>query len=97
MPTSSSDNSSERYSALLMHLDTTCSEHISGGRRPSTAVQAPQGSRDSNALGRWTEISSGFYQINIAFNFIVGGNNNSISNQQGNNIDAINFKVLGMA
>jgi hypothetical protein len=47
--------------------------------------------------GRWTQISGGFYQINMAFNFIVGGTNNTISTMQGNAIDAINFKVLGLA
>jgi hypothetical protein len=29
------------------------------------------------------------YQINIAFNFIMGGNNNSISTVQGNGIEGM--------
>jgi len=48
-------------------------------------------------MGRFTRISGAFYQINVALSFIVGGNNNTITTIQGNNIDAINFKALGWA
>lgn len=83
-------------SPLLKPLDAKGCEQLSGGRRQRGGVQLSQGQRDPNALGRWTQISGGFYQINMAFNFIVGGTNNTISTMQGNAIDAINFKVLGL-
>jgi len=76
-------------SPLLRPLDATGCEQLSGGRRQREGMQPRQ--------GRWTQISGGFYQINMAFNFIVGGTNNTISTMQGNAIDAINFKVLGLA
>lgn len=75
-------------SPLLSPLDATGCEQLSGGRRQREGIQPRQ--------GRWTQISGGFYQINMAFNFIVGGTNNTISTMQGNAIDAINFKVLGL-
>lgn len=53
--------------------------------------------RDRGTMGRFTRISGAFYQINVALSFIVGGNNNTITTIQGNNIDAINFKALGWA
>ena len=82
--------SREIGSPLLSPLDATGCEQLSGGRRQ-------RGEMQPNALGRWTQISGGFYQINMAFNFIVGGNNNTISTMQGNAIDSINFKVLGLS
>jgi hypothetical protein len=31
----------------------------------------------------------------MAFNFIIGGSNNTITNIQGNGIESLSFKVLG--
>ena len=89
--------SREIGSPLLSPLDATGCEQLSGGRRQREGMQPRQGQGGPNALGRWTQISGGFYQINMAFNFIVGGNNNTISTMQGNAIDSINFKVLGLS
>lgn len=87
----------EIHSSLLTHLDAAGCEQVCGGRRQQGGTPPSRSQREPNALGRWTQISGGFYQINMAFNFIVGGNNNTISTMQGNAIDAINFKVLGLA
>jgi hypothetical protein len=33
----------------------------------------------------------------MAFNFIMGGTNNTITNIQGNGIESLSFKVLGLS
>ena len=86
---------SDSLPVMLQRLDDGCSEVIVGGgsSRSGQGALAPKPARDGG--GRMTRISGGFYQINLAMNFIFGGNNNTITTIQGNDIGSISFKALG--
>jgi hypothetical protein len=79
----------------LTTLDAATSERLCGGTRQRSQPLPVRSPRNGDAVGRVTKISGAFYQINMAFNFIVGGTNNTITNIQGNGIEAISFKALG--
>ena len=86
---------SDSLSLSLQRMDDGHCELIVGGgpSRSGQGVLASKPARDGG--GRITRISGGFYQINLAMNFIFGGNNNTITTIQGNDIGSISFKALG--
>ncbi|WP_398335069.1 hypothetical protein [Vulcanococcus sp.] len=81
----------------LIPLDAVTEAHLCGGARQRAQVLPHRAARNGEAPGRAVKISGAFYQINIAFNFIMGGSNNTITNIQGNGIDSLSFKVLGLS
>jgi hypothetical protein len=78
-------------------LDAVTEAHLCGGARQRAQVLPHRAARNGEAPGRVVKISGAFYQINMAFNFIMGGSNNTITNIQGNGIDSLSFKVLGLS
>ena len=72
--------------------DKTC-EAIRGGGHQRHVTAKP--SRSKGTPG--ARISAGFYQINIAMNFIVGGSGNSITTMQGNDIGSLSFRAIAPA
>ena len=81
----------------LIPLDAVTEAHLCGGARQRAQVLPHRAARNGEAPGRAVKISGAFYQINMAFNFIMGGSNNTITNIQGNGIDSLSFKVLGLS
>jgi hypothetical protein len=70
-------------------LDSSISEAIRGGSRRRNTPLANPGRGVPAKTARSPLVSATMYQINIAFNFILGGNNNSISTVQGNGVDGM--------
>lgn len=70
-------------------LDSSISEAIRGGARRRNSPVANPGRGVPVKTARSPLVSAAMYQINIAFNFILGGNNNSISTVQGNGVDGM--------
>jgi hypothetical protein len=81
----------------LTPLDAVTEAHLCGGRRQRSQALPLRAAKNGEAPGRATRISGAFYQINMAFNFIIGGTNNTITNIQGNGIESLSFKVLGLS
>lgn len=79
----------------LTPLDAVTEAHLRGGARQRAQALPLRAAKNGEAPGRATRISGAFYQINMAFNFIIGGSNNTITNIQGNGIESLSFKVLG--
>jgi len=79
----------------LTPLDAVTEAHLCGGARQRSQALPLRAAKNGEAPGRATRISGAFYQINMAFNFIIGGSNNTITNIQGNGIESLSFKVLG--
>lgn len=76
-------------------LDPAAAASIQGGaRRGNPSLTTPDGVGRPRP-GRVPMVSAAMYQINIAFNFILGGNNNSISTVQGNGIEGMRILALG--
>jgi hypothetical protein len=81
----------------LTPLDAVTEAHLCGGARQRSQALPLRAAKNGEAPGRATRISGAFYQINMAFNFIMGGTNNTITNIQGNGIESLSFKVLGLS
>jgi hypothetical protein len=81
----------------LIPLDAVTEAQLSGGARQRAQVLPHRAARNGEAPGRAVKISGAFYQINMAFNFIMGGSSNTITNIQGNGIESLSFKVLGLS
>ena len=81
----------------LIPLDAVTEAHLCGGARQRAQVLPHRAARNGEAPGRAVKISGAFYQINMAFNFIMGGSSNTITNIQGNGIESLSFKVLGLS
>ena len=81
----------------LIPLDAVTEAQLSGGARQRAQALPLRSAKNGEAPGRATRISGAFYQINMAFNFIMGGTNNTITNIQGNGIESLSFKVLGLS
>jgi hypothetical protein len=85
------------HSSKLTPLDAVTEAQLSGGARQRAQALPLRSAKNGEAPGRATRISGAFYQINMAFNFIMGGTNNTITNIQGNGIESLSFKVLGLS
>jgi hypothetical protein len=85
------NNRAERFTAL----DSFQSELIRGGRH-SRQDQASDLDKGQRQRGRKNglQLGAAFHQINIAYNFIFGGDNNTIITNQGNDIGSISFKAI---
>jgi hypothetical protein len=81
----------------LTPLDAVTEAQLCGGARQRAQVLPHRAARNGEAPGRATRVAGAFYQINMAFNFIMGGTNNTITNIQGNGIESLSFKVLGLS
>ena len=84
-------------SSKLTPLDAVTEAHLCGGARQRTQGLPLRAPTNGDAVGRVTKVGAAFYQINMAFNFIMGGSNNTITNIQGNGIESLSFKVLGLS
>jgi len=84
-------------SSKLTPLDAVTEAQLCGGARQRAQALPLRSAKNGEAPGRATRISGAFYQINMAFNFIIGGTNNTITNIQGNGIESLSFKVLGLS
>ncbi len=84
-------------SSRLTPLDAVTEAQLCGGARQRAQVLPLRAAKNGEGPGRATRISGAFYQINMAFNFIMGGTNNTITNIQGNGIESLSFKVLGLS
>jgi hypothetical protein len=81
----------------LTPLDAVTEAHLCGGARQRSQALPLRAAKNGEAPGRATRISGACYQINMAFKFIMGGTNNTITNIQGNGIESLSFKVLGLS
>ena len=77
-------------------LNDNCCERISGGGQQRSNSRALTPRRQRNEGNTSTRISGGFYQINIAMAFILGGNNNAITTVQGNSIGTLSFQAVAL-
>ena len=76
-------------------LDPEAAASIQGGARRGNPSRVSPDGVGRVRPGRVPMVSAAMYQINIAFNFILGGNNNSISTVQGNGIEGMQILALG--
>lgn len=79
----------------LALIDGSVAEQISGGQADQPSPDALTETSARRPRRRARRVEANFYQINIVFNFIFGGSNNSIVTMQGNEMGMITFKALG--
>jgi hypothetical protein len=76
--------------------EASCEQLSAGSLARCKQCYDGNGGEQKRSQSKRPQIGGSFYQINIAFNFIFGGNNNNIMTMQGNDMGSINFKVLAI-